>query len=76
MRQLLNTLFVKEMLIYRHPAYKSARSGKSAVLPSLTNQALTCLIWQAIHGLHRSAELINVSLKHQANCCNWRRTGL
>jgi hypothetical protein len=41
---------------------KISPSGKSAVLPSLTNQALTRLIWQAAHGLRGSAELISASL--------------
>jgi len=42
---------------------KSAREGKSTVLPSLTNQALMRLIWQAVHGLGGSAELISASLR-------------
>lgn len=29
MRQLLNTLFIKEMLIYRHPAYNQLVQAKA-----------------------------------------------
>ncbi|MDQ6966992.1 MAG: type II toxin-antitoxin system RelE/ParE family toxin, partial [Mariprofundaceae bacterium] len=41
---------------------KSASSGKSAVLPLLTNQSFAFPIWQAIHGLPGIAEIVSDSL--------------